>query len=108
MKWFKLSPEQAKRFGELKSDQELQVHGPLADGQVVPIHDHSDQALYLVKGIAVCRTGDPTKDQILGLGREFNAVLVEPGDRHGWMALIANTVIEHCFGNACETVLATT
>jgi hypothetical protein len=107
MQYLTLSPNQLTRFHALKTTQELQLHGPLAVGQQVPAHRHTSQALYVPTiGAAVCITEKHANDKLLGQGQEFNAVLVQTKELHGWLATTSDTVIEHCFASMCQSVLA--
>jgi hypothetical protein len=107
MRYLNLTGSQLKAFTGLKTTEEMQNHGPLALHEQVITHTHKDDALYLVsEGVAVCETDDPASAEILAMGRPHNAVLVEKGDPHGWLALAANTIIEHVFGGNVRQVLA--
>ena len=95
-KFFSLSPEQEARFDGLKTTRELQSHGPLGAGQVVPPHSHAQVALYVVRGAADF-IGQGIR-RILGADATANAVLVPAGAEHGWLSAREGTQIEHVFG----------
>ena len=97
-----LSPVEQSRFAALKTTQDLKMHGPLEPGEIVPVHQHAELALYYVTGRA--QFTDGVRRKTLGKNAQFNAVVVPPAHPHGWRAL-APTIIEHCFGASVESVL---
>lgn len=106
LQFLKLSDQQMKQFGDMKSSTELQFHGPLQEGQEVPVHTHNKAALYKVEGLAAFNNGANT-DKVLGDSQEVNAVLVPAEQLHGWLGLKSNTIIEHVFGSGdIQKVLA--
>jgi hypothetical protein len=99
MKYLKLVPAQLELFENLKSSNDLAYHGPLSRYQSVPVHNHSETALYVVSnGAAVYENGCVGDLQVLSPDHLFNAVLVDSNESHGWVSLLTNTLIEHVFG----------
>lgn len=98
MRFFKMSLEQRKKFEGLKTTDQMRQHGPLAEGEEVPIHEH-DRALYLLsEGEAQYVAADGQATEVLGANQRYDAVVVETGEQHGWMAKTARVVIEHVIG----------
>lgn len=96
MRFFKLTKAQKDNFESLKTTQAMQYHGPLDQGQEVPVHQHEDVALYAVtQGSAIFKGH---RQEVLGAGQNFDAVLLPPHETHGWEALNPSTLIEHVFG----------
>ncbi len=106
LQFFTLSPAQAKKFAELKTTEDLAMHGPLALGQTVPVHTHTKAALYVVEGSAAFTDGQ--NEQMLGQNSLYNAVLVPEQYPHGWKSLFSGTLIEHTFSSQINQVLAAT
>lgn len=106
LQFLSLSKKQIERFSGLKTNRELQSHGPLNVGQEVPAHKHGEAALYRVDGLAEFNDGSIMR-KTLGDGAHANAVLVPSGKEHGWRGLRPNTIIEHVFGDKLiQAVLA--
>ena len=97
MQFIKLSAEQMKKFLQLKTSRGMHRHGPLKKGEEVPIHTHDEVALYVVQGLAKYQDGTQ-ETTTLGKGVEYDAVRVDAGDKHGWLALLDNTIIPHTLG----------
>ena len=104
MKFLTLSADQVARFQLLKTSREAAFHGPLAFGQEVPVHTHELTAVYLVQGLAEF-VGTNIR-RVLGIDATANAVLVPAGEKHGWIGLRANTLIEHVIGTDVEAIMA--
>ena len=108
MKFLQLTAGQLAAFAGLKTAKHMRQHGPLQRLGEVPTHTHDEQALYVVsEGAAVCETGDFSAAEVLSMRHPHNAVLVERNEKHGWLALAQNTLIEHAFGQAASQVLVT-
>ncbi len=99
MKFLQLNSIQLKLFDVLKSSEEVKFHGPLSRCQSVPVHRHAETTLYVVNnGAAVYENGSAKDLQVLSSNHDFNAVLVDNNEPHGWISLMADTLIEHVFG----------
>lgn len=93
-----ITGELAERFAAQKTKDQLALHGPLAFGQKIPVHDHDGPAVYRVTGVAEFIDGAGGR-RILGEDATANAVFVPAGQKHGWLGLRANTLIEHVLGD---------
>lgn len=92
-----LNQKSISEFSKFKSTKELAQHGPLSFGKIVPTHIHSARALYFVK-FGSARFVGKERGPILSCQNEFNAVIVEKEELHGWESMEQNTTIEHVFG----------
>lgn len=96
MQFIKLNPKQMAKFLQLKTSRGMRWHGPLREGEQVPIHTHDEMALYVVQGLAKYQDG--ITETTLGWGEEYDAVRVDAGDPHGWLSLRDRTIIPHTLG----------
>lgn len=103
LRYMHLTPEQRSCFEQLKTTDELALHGPLEKGQEVPTHQHDREALYVVDGLVECLDD---KEAIIVGGDDVDAVLVPAGAPHGWRALASGSKIEHVLGPSVHEVLA--
>ena len=107
MRFLKMSPHQRSIFDQFKTTAQMHHHGPLKKDQEVPVHEH-DRALYLLaEGEAQYVTSDGKQSEVLGARYEYDAVVVDAGEEHGWISLAIGTVIEHVVGHGeVDMVLA--